>query len=62
MTKLKEKKAPPRHRDKPGARELERRILYRRLIKGPAWVGSGPDDWFEAENRWRDNIVPQNND
>ena len=62
MHKLKERKHSHRHREKPGPRELERRILYRRLVKGPVAGESGPEDWFEVENRWRDNIVPSNND
>ena len=50
------------HNPKPSTQELEMAAYYRWLERGAPSGGDGNEDWFEVENRWRDNIVPWNND
>ncbi|HVZ81547.1 MAG TPA: DUF2934 domain-containing protein [bacterium] len=63
MKKTKGKKA---HEDmKPETRaEMEetlRKAAYYRWLERGAPLGDDLNDWYEVENRWRDNIVPANN-
>ena len=41
--------------------EMKVAAYYRWIGRG-APPGDGAEDWYETENKWRDNIVPQNND
>jgi hypothetical protein len=41
--------------------ESLRKAAYFRWIERGAPEGDGLEDWYEVENRWRDNIVPANN-
>lgn len=58
--KVKEEKDPkgtPSHRkDRPPTAYLQW------MEKGSAAGEDDWGDWFEVENKWRDNIVPSNND
>jgi hypothetical protein len=40
---------------------LREAAYYRWLERGMP-EGQGLEDWYEVENRWRDNIVPSRND
>ena len=61
MTKTKVKKAAAKSKTHPTHQELEEAAYYRWLERGSP-QGDGQEDWYEVENRWRDNIVPTNND
>lgn len=60
MKKPKEKKGV--HPD-PRAEMVEsiRKAAYYRWLERGAPPGDDLRDWYEVENRWRDNIVPSNN-
>jgi Protein of unknown function (DUF2934) len=45
----------------PNQEEMRVAAYYRWIERGSP-PGDGAEDWYEAENKWRDNIVPQNND
>ena len=66
MAKEKEKRSPQVHpakpRGKPSHKDLEVAAYYHWLKKGSPAGSDGREDWLEVENRWRDNIVPENND
>lgn len=66
MVREKAKKAgerhPAKHTVKLSQEDLERAAYYRWLERGAPAGGDGQEDWYEVENRWRDNIVPENND
>ncbi len=45
----------------PSHGQLREAAYYRWLERGMP-EGEGLEDWFEVENKWRDNIVPSRND
>ncbi len=58
-------KKEPRFSDadilKPAHHQLREAAYYRWLDRGMP-EGEGLEDWYEVENKWRDNIVPSRND
>ncbi len=58
-TPAKKKTAGPKK--EPTPKNLEA-AAYDRWLERAAPPGDGLEDWVEVENRWRDNIVPENND
>ncbi|HUO57855.1 MAG TPA: DUF2934 domain-containing protein [bacterium] len=61
MAKTKVKKTDPGAKTAPTPEQVREAAYYRWLERG-APPGDGQEDWYEVENRWRDNIVPANND
>jgi hypothetical protein len=57
-----EKPRPVQHGTPPSHEDQKRAAYYRWLERGAPAGGDGQEDWYEVENRWRDNIVPENND
>lgn len=50
-------------KDKPTPEELQVAAYYRWLEREKEGLPGGEmDDWLEAEDKWRDNIVPSRND
>lgn len=64
MKKIKEKKDPKLGRPdlKVELKEAQRMAAYYRWLERGAPPNDDWNDWFDVENRWRDNIVPANND
>jgi hypothetical protein len=63
MVKDAGKKKERAGKDEPTPEELQVAAYYRWLERErEGQPGSDTGDWLEAENKWRDNIVPSRND
>lgn len=63
MVKDAGKKKEKAGKDKPTSEELQVAAYYRWLERERGGQpGNDTGDWLEAENKWRDNIVPSRND
>jgi|GEM_PF-5619014 len=62
-TKKKEpSKSGAHHPSQPTHGEVQLAAYYRWVERGMPEEDDGQEDWYQAENKWRDNIVPANND
>jgi len=61
MATIKRKNLERQSAARPTDEDLKLAAYYRWLERG-APQGDSQEDWYEVENKWRDNIVPTRND